>query len=460
MRARPWPDACALLLALLSVWPAHGAEFVTLDFAAAWQRVQAQDPLLAAARFGQRQALAEAEEADARRWPSLGFEARATGLDAPLQVGLEPLSALGGAIGLPPGALPQAYRIQDRQFANAALQAVQPLYAGGRIEAGRAAAHAAVAASAATVEASESERLLLLAQRFLNALLAREMLTLREHSLLALEQHERNALLLEQRGIIARAERLRASVALAEAKDERARARERLQLAGLALAALLDSPHPVEPAGRIPDLPETPQREQLQRQALSLNPALAAARHRRAQAEAAVEAVRGETRPSLGVFARRELYTRDLTLLEPRWAIGLKLNWSLYSGGQQRARLEAAKARADEIDARLRASERELLLGIDQALEQLAAARSRHAALAETRVLAEESRRAQQRAFEEGLATSLELIDAELALSRVSLGQQAARVEAWLALAAALHLSGQSAELLAALSRGVRSDGE
>ncbi|MEE4637645.1 MAG: TolC family protein, partial [Wenzhouxiangella sp.] len=67
---------------------------------------------------------------------------------------------------------------------------------------------------------------------------------------------------------------------------------------------------------------------------------------------------------------------------------------------------------------------------------------------AATRELAEESLRAQRRAFEEGLTSSLDVIDAELALSRVRLGELQARLQACSGFAGLLATVGRSDQLV------------
>jgi len=61
--------------------------------------------------------------------------------------------------------------------------------------------------------------------------------------------------------------------------------------------------------------------------------------------------------------------------------------------------------------------------------------------------LADESLRAQQRAFEEGFATSMDVIEAELARSRAALGELGARRDAWVA-AATLYTAANRGEQL------------
>jgi len=327
------------------------------------------------------------------------------------------------------------------------LRAVQPVYLGGRIQAGRDAARFGLEASLAAVDRQSAELEVALVDRFFGQALALEALELRKSSAESLRRHEFNARRMESEGQIARVERLRASVALAEAESELLVAREQLELSRAALAALLASDHPVTTATPIPAPPPSLDRDAWKAAAKDANPALREAGQRLEQARAGARAARGESLPIVSLFGMRELYTQDLTLIDPEWVVGVQASWTLFDGGQRRARTARAEARASEVDWRLAAGRRDLALLIDQQIDRLNGALARQRTLAATSELADESLRAQQRAFEEGFATSMDVIEAELARSRAALGELGARRDAWVA-AATLYTAANRGEQL------------
>ena len=431
---------------LLVLWLAPVQAADSMSFAEAMERLESSSHVLEAARLELAQARSELDQARGRRLPTVSLEGRATRLDSPLDIELsDVLPGFGGL--LPPGLAPVRYEIQSEQFYNLALQARMPLYTGGRISAGVAAGQAGAEAGEAAVAATRARLHELLVQRYFGLSLAGEAVKVRSATVVGLARHLDDALRLEEEGLIARAERLRANVALAEAQRDLRTAEEQYALAGAALAALLTLPGPPSPGTPIPPPPESPELAELTDQAMADNPTLDELRSREAQAEAAVRAERGGFMPTLGAFGRREIYTGDLTLLDPDWAVGLVAEWTLFDGFQRRARLDQAAARSDRVTALRADAERQIELLLRQRHEQLVAALARLDSFAATRELAEESLRAQQRAFEEGLASSLDVIDAELALSRVRLGELDARLQAWNALAGLYSASGQTSRL-------------
>ncbi len=453
---------CGLATAFLTfalLLPGIGAQaqpddVLVQDFRAALEQLEAANESLLAARSALEQSRAERGEADARRWPTVEISGRYTHMDGPLEADVSPVTDLLeaglGQIGvtLPPGLIPSEFRIQDRNFFNLSLQAVQPLYLGGRIQAGRAAAGHGFKASEAALERQRAELTVTLVERFYGQVLARENLDLRKRSLDNLRKHDYNARRLEEEGQIARVERLRAGVAVAEAEGERVVAEEQLRLASAALAALLASDRPVSARGAIPPPPAELDRAVWQSLARDNNPALKEARQRLAQARAGARAARGESHPVVALFGARELYTDDLTLIEPEWAVGIQASWTLFDGGQRRARTGRAEALVDEIAWRLASGERNVSLLVDQQFDQLTGALARQQTYAATAELAEEALIAQQRAFEEGLGTSLEVVEAELARSRVTLAELAARRDAWVAVAGLYAAAGKIDQLV------------
>ncbi|MEE4637304.1 MAG: TolC family protein [Wenzhouxiangella sp.] len=434
--------ALMLLTQLIEVVPAAQS----LSFTEAMERLEADSHVLEAAQRELEAARAEVAEARGRRLPTLGLEGRATRLNEPL--GLELSEYLPGIAGaLPPGLLPDRLVIQERQFYNLSVEARLALYSGGRITAGIAAGEAGAEAGQAALAAARAQLHELLVQRYFGAVLAEQALVVRQATVDGLERHLAYATRMEEEGLIARAERLRANVALAEAERDLRSAEERRSLAASALAALLAMPGHAQPTTPIPPPPTAPPVRRFIDEIRASNPALAELRARKAQAEAAVRAERGSLLPTLGAFGRRELYTDDLTLLDPEWAVGLVARWTLFDGGQRRARLDQALARVDRVEALLADAERQLEVRVRQRHEQLVTALARLDSFMATRELAEESLRAQRRAFEEGLTSSLDVIDAELALSRVRLGELQARVQAWSGLAGLLAAVGRSDQL-------------
>ena len=454
---------CLAAGVVISLSPVRGSASGAIDFDTAWQRLDAANPALRAQRLELEQARAGASEARARRLPTLGITGSVTRLPQDYGLSLDPLrSALAPVFPEIAAQIPHEYVVQPRQFSLAAAKAVWPLYAGGRIRAGEVAALAQEAASDAAVEDERGELALELVRRYFGVELARRATDLRADALATLLRHQEEAVKLESEGMIARAERLRADVAVAEAQRDLSDARRDSALAKAGLAALLASDMPVSVRTPLPPLPASPALETWQRQARQHSPALAAARHQLARAEAGVRAARGEARPQVALFGQYKLHQHDVSFINPQhltdWAVGIGLEWNLFDGGQIRSRVAAAYALADSVQARYEDGARNLDLLVEQRYHALLAAQARLQSFEATAELAEESLRAQRIAFAEGMARSLDVIDAELSLSRLRLGELAARYEGVVALAG-LHQAGGDVAAIRRLGMAAANDG-
>ncbi|MDT8439851.1 MAG: TolC family protein [Wenzhouxiangellaceae bacterium] len=440
------------MLFMVALVPATVSGQVTpLDFRAAYERLGAQNEQLGAVRMGVDQAQSRQRAADAARLPSFEIVGSVTRLDSDVEIDLGGVrrridETLG--ITLPPNLLPNGLPIQDRNFGNLALQAVQPVYLGGRINAAREAARAGLAADTAVVDRTFADLVVALVKQYFGQSVAADALAVRRQSVESLRQLAFNARRLEEEGEISRADRLRADVALIEAEGELASARERLTLAQQALTTLLSERRVVEPLTGIPAVPAPSDAGEWRLRAVESNPSLIELGARLDQAKAALRAEQGTLRPELLLLGRRELYTEGLSEIRPEWSLSLVANWRFADGGVRRARVSEAQARRTEIEFLQNALTRQVELLVDQQIEAQHTALERHRTFGAATALADESLRVQRRAFEEGFATSLDVIEAELARARVALGELLARYEAWVATAAIYAASGQVAALV------------
>ena len=124
------------------------------------------------------------------------------------------------------------------------LVGMWPIYTAGRLDAVKGVA--AGMAQEADAERAEAEEKLAtqVAQRYFQLLLAQRVVAVRADVTAGVTQHQRDAARLEKGGLISRAERLRADVALDGARSEEAQARSDAEIAQVALDRLLEHAAP------------------------------------------------------------------------------------------------------------------------------------------------------------------------------------------------------------------------
>ena len=328
-------------------------------------------------------------------------------------------------------------KVQDDWFFNARLTVVWPIFTGLKIYSAYDAAKENVNARKAEFEMAQNTVLMDVATKYFTLRLCEELVGMRESTKKDLEEHLNRSKKLEEGGQISKTERLRAEVALAEAENAYEDALRDQSLARMALASLLHTDTSLTATTPVESPEGIRSMDEFKALAVEKHPGLRQLRIERKRNQNAISAARADYFPTIALFGYKELYTRDLTLLEPEWAIGAKLQWDIFKGGDTRAKVSSAKA----MDRSLGSLEEEtidnLKLLVEKRWRELEHAKGRLTSLAKTRELADEALRSQNKAYEAGLATGLDVVDAELALSRLQVADLKAHydaVVAWLGL--------------------------
>lgn len=422
-----------------------------MRFDQALLHLRGEDESVRAAHAAVKRTQAERKVMFGKFFPEAKVQARAVRMDAPLEITLDPVKERIAdlPISLPTDWIPDfRYEILRQGFFSVTLDAQMPLFTGGRLMAGLRAADLAVEASEFEAQNVVDEATTELVKRYFGARMADAAYHVHKQTEQSLSKHAQNAQRLEEEGQISRAERLRADVAHAEAVMELESAERQQRLTREALRTLLSSEQAIEPTSDFFEVPNLPDLDELQRAALDHNPQFQAGSIQQRRAHEGVRAVRGEFAPTLGAFAFVEVYRGDLTILDPAWAVGLQLEWNIFQGAQRFHKLEAAKALEEEAALKISRAGQDIPLLVQQRHQAYEEALSQLEQFQRTQELAEESVRAQTRAFEAGMGTSIDVVDAELTLSRVNLGILNARYQSNVAYAELMEAVGQSEDIL------------
>jgi outer membrane protein len=331
---------------------------------------------------------------------------------------------------------------------SAGLGSSVELFTGGRRGAERARASADVGAAEAN-EMSLRFQVTLVAERaFFETLRGEDLITVARARVARAERGLRYAQDRVRAGTATRSDELRARLELTTGRQQLLAARDTLQSAAYNLGRLVGSPGPVgaqRPASLDPR-PLALTDSQVARLAVEAAPVVRAA-------DAAARAT------AAGARAARSLYAPDLRLsggysaantspvlgaTRPGWQMAVGTSFPLFNGFQREdaiTRNEAAAeiARSTALDAtRLaRAESARLLSALNFAEENIALAR-------EAVTAAQEDLRVQTERYRAGIATSLDRLTSELAVTQAELGLVAARYNYQLTRAALEALVGRT----------------
>ena len=405
--------------------------------------------------------LAATEAVNARReeraatfglhYPRLDANARYTRMDAPLTLDLNEIRdvILHLHPAVPPALVPSFVgTIQKGSFWLADVTLTWPVFTGGKIAAADRAAAARVDDAERDRQRTAEELTTELARRYFGLRLALKARDVRGQVLAALDTHAAQARRLEEEGMIARAERLHAEVARAEADREFKRAEHQVALARTALAdTLATDDDALDPSTAVFLLRTVEPLQEFRARAAAGSPLLAKVAAQQALAASGVAADRADYFPDVYVFGRQELHKADLTIFDPGWAVGAGARLTLFDGFTRTRRVAAANDRVRQVALVEKKAARDLDTLVEQRYREMGRAREQFDALEAALDLAREGVRVRDLAFEEGMGTSLDIVDARLALSKVQLERLSAAYDFDVALAELLSACGEGARL-------------
>jgi outer membrane protein TolC len=347
--------------------------------------------------------------------------------------------------------------VKDRKDWDASVVAYQPIFHGGRILAGYQVAKAREQAAGADLDRQKNDLRKDFAKLYLQGSLLRSSIALRNQSIGAIEHHRDLAKNMVEQGMVDRAASLRAEMALADARTALSDDSMKLESISITLAQMAGQDEAIVPSDSMTAPPLT---ESVTRAAgtggAADNPMIRSLAANQEVAHRAVEAKTADFAPEIGAFGKYE-FNQDAArmALEPCWVVGVKGTINLFhGGGDWHAR---AAARSTEVELAALRAEAENALGAQSKRQflSLRQATARFANLGAQADLARENHRVTSLRFEQGQATSLEVVDAWLAMQKADLDRLAAAGDGWMAAQEILWASGRTDEF-ASLWNGAR----
>lgn len=379
-------------------------------------------------------ATAEADVARAGRLPRVRLEANVQETDNPTLVFSHKLAQ--GAFEEADFAVDALNQPSSLTNWQSRLSVEQPLWTGGRLKHGIAAAVAGVGAAEAQREAARQQVVYATIDAWTGAVVARSRVELARSTVTTAEANLGIVGDLHEAGLVVASDPLQAEVRLAEVQEMLAQAEADAATAVAALRMVLggwDGELSLPPAlpGTVPaardespEAPESPETlESMLDQAASARPALAAARLSGQAAEELSRLERASRLPEVGLHGFAEADHEDFFgggSGGTNYALTVGLSLDLFDPSR-RARVARAEARRNEADAQVEALSRQVELDVTRSFHQLGAVAQRVELTRRAIVLAEESLRIVRDRYQNGLAVITELLDSETSLTAAKL---------------------------------------
>lgn len=435
MRAWMW---LALSLGLLSPMPILAME---LSFAEAQELLMEVSDAIAGSQnqLEGRQHLARASKS--LSYPEVTLDVKQMRFAKSLDLNvIQPLAVANG------WAIPPEVDVRDWRT-RPIVTATLPIWTGGKISAGKAAARAGVDEAQAQLNTTQQQELSQLIEAYFGQQMASQVLLIRTDVRAGLQQHYQRASRLEAEGFATQAQKLQAKVALDEAEREYRKAQNDLQGAQATLSGLLHTKEIVNPSSPLfvwqQSLPDV---EQFIASALEQHPGLMQIKAIKAQAEQKIKAEKASWLPTVYAFGQYDLKQEDALITDSDWAVGVGFSYQLLSNQNRSRQVSAAQSQVNQASSSLEDNQVKLSIAVERAWLAADSARQQFTLLESALESANENLRLQDLSFQAGQATSLDVIDASLKKGKVRIERAQAAWQFDLALMQLLAVSGQSGQ--------------
>jgi outer membrane protein TolC len=333
-------------------------------------------------------------------------------------------SIYGQTVGALNDAIPSFVEtLKNQDYRSAAFVGVQPLFMGGKLIAAKKYSSAEEEAAKQELEKIKNEIINEVIKSYTQNLLQRKIVETRKNVLAGMEQHRANANKLYEQGVIANYHLLRAEVAVAEAERNLQKDENNLELTNLAFNSLIGLPLESNAifidSLKYVELPDS--LVDLLGKAEYTQPILKIIEQKKIAATQNYNIIRSNLLPQIAAFGKYELYTDELSALEPTWAVGISAKINIFNGFKDYLKLQSANAIENEVDFIMKDAEKKIALWINKTYRDVHNNADEYIKLNANLNLAEENFRQNSKRFFSGLGTSLEVIDSRLSLEKVEI---------------------------------------
>ncbi|EKF9219811.1 TolC family protein [Vibrio cholerae] len=448
----------SLSLAICSILFMPIAHAAPLSFQEAWDLLQQQNNSLAAQRANVERYAHLKDATQNLNLPSVSVGANFTRLDQDVTLsGKQIVDSAGGIdpnliASLSPSLLPLVTHlgaakstITERDIFTSSIRAIWPIFTGGRITAAQDAAAGKEDEAQSQLAMEIQARYEDLAKYYFSVVLAKEVLATRIAVEEGLTQHRDNALKLEQQGQIAHVERLQADASLDKAKVERKKAQKTLDIAQSALTQILGATETVEPSGMLFINTCLPPMHAFIEQTLNTYPGLSLLDAKEKQASSLIKAEQGKYYPEVYLYGDYSLHEDDslASQMKPDWLVGVGVNIPLIENTGRSEQVKAANSAVNQVRYLKAQAKQDLSVLVEKTYLEAEQALEEVTGLNSSLNLAQENLRLRQKAFSQGLSTSVDVVDAELYLASIRTQQSLASFNYLISLNKLLALSSE-----------------
>ncbi|MEF1170163.1 TolC family protein, partial [Vibrio campbellii] len=398
------------ILGLLSSSISLACHSAPITFDDAWNLLLENNYSLKAQRANVESYEYQQSATDNLNLPQVSIGANYTRLDTDVTVsGQQLLDSTGAHITLPP-LFNVTSTITERDIFSSSIRAIWPIFTGGRINAAQAAAEGKTDEAKSQLAMEQQARFEDLSKYYFSVVLAKEVLATRQAVEKGLTKHRDFAIKMEEQGQIARVERLQAEASLDKAKVETRKAASDLSIAQAALGKILAQNDAVEPSETLFINNNLPPLSAFVDQTLLTYPGLDLLDAKHKQASSLIKAEKGKYYPEVYLYGDYSLYEDDslASQMKPDWLVGVGVNIPLIESTGRSEKVKAAQSMVTQVDALKSQAKQDLSLLVQKTYLEAQQAIDEVQGLDSSIALADENLRLREKAFTQGLSSSLD----------------------------------------------------
>ncbi|GAA05836.1 TolC family protein [Photobacterium leiognathi] len=454
MRIKPFMVK-PLAVALLAITPSIYAS--PIAFSDAWHTVVTKNDGLAAKRANVEQAEHMQDAASDLYLPTVTVGANYTRLDQDVKLSPSDLfgsmpasdSEIGKVINniVKDSALNSAFTstIANRDVLTSSVRAIWPIFTGGRISAAQDIAQGKTQEAKYMLAMMQQAKFEDLSRFYFGVVLAEKVVETRKEVEAGLKRHYEDAVKLQQQGQIAKVERLQAESAYDKAKVDTQKSVRALEIAQVALTKLLQQSSTTVPTTKLFINSSLPPMSSFINKTLASYPGLHILDAKRKQADGLIDVEKGKYYPEVYLYGDYNLYESDslAAKMAPDWAVGIGVSVPIIDSSGRSGKVKAAHSMVTQVNHLRAQAEQDLSVLVEKTYREANQALEEYNGLKSSLALAKENIRLREKAFSQGLSTSLDVVDAELYLSAVKTQRLAAAYQYVMCLTRLLAISGE-----------------
>jgi outer membrane protein TolC len=345
--------------------------------------------------------------------------------------------------------------LKKQDYKSAAFTLVQPIFTGGKIWSYKKLTAAEKEAAEADLKQVKNAAVTETVQNYLTVVLLKDVIKTRAEVLAGVTKHRDRAKRMLEEGLIANYNLLRAEVAVADAENNLSTDKNNLEVAMLALKNSLgvSEESTVSISDSLVYSDFTDSVDVIKTAAIANNPILKLLSYKKEAASEKYNIERSAFLPTVAAFGKYELYPEYLSALEPRWVVGVQASFNLFNGLKDYSRLQAASHLEEEVKYLQEDTESKICLLVSKTYKDVLNATDKYRKTGRIIDLARENLRLNDKRFETGLGTSLEVIDAHLSFEKAAIDNKTAIYEYYKSLVNLYNASGEPEKMLSVWNR-------